>query len=60
MGVSTIQTLSTIPIEMLQNLLGKNGSDIWRKAHGIDMTPVIPYREEKSISKERTFETRHY
>lgn len=57
MGVSTIQTLSTIPIEMLQNLLGKNGTDIWRKAHGIDMTPVIPYREEKSISKERTFET---
>jgi DNA polymerase-4 len=57
MGVSTIQTLSAIPIEMLQNLLGKNGIDIWNKAHGIDSNPVIPYSEEKSISKERTFET---
>lgn len=57
MGVSTIQTLSAIPIEMLQCLLGKNGIDIWKKAHGIDSNPVIPYSEEKSISKERTFET---
>ena len=30
---------------------------IWRKAHGIDFTPVVPYSEEKSISSERTFET---
>jgi len=57
MGVSTIQTLSAIPVEMLQNLLGKNGVDIWKKAHGIDSNPVVPYSEEKSISKERTFET---
>jgi DNA polymerase-4 len=57
MGVSTIQTLSSVPVEMVQSVLGKNGLEIWRRAHGIDFTPVVPYSEEKSISKERTFET---
>ncbi len=57
MGVSTIQTLSSVPVEMVQSVLGKNGTEIWRRAHGIDFTPVVPYSEEKSMSKERTFET---
>jgi DNA polymerase-4 len=57
MGVFTIQTLSDIPPEMVQNVLGKSGIDIWKKANGIDLSPVIRYSEEKSISSERTFET---
>lgn len=57
MGVSTIQTLSAVPVEMVQSVLGKNGTEVWRRAHGIDFTPVVPYSEEKSMSKERTFET---
>lgn len=57
MGVLTIQTLTAIPVEMMESVLGKNGTDIWRKAHGIDLSPVVPYSEEKSISSERTFET---
>ena len=57
MGVSDIRTLSAIPVEMVQSVLGKNGTELWRRAHGIDFTPVVPYSEEKSISKERTFET---
>lgn len=56
MGVGTIGTLSQIPLEMMEKLLGKNGSVIWKKARGIDHTPVIPYSERKSISTERTFE----
>jgi DNA polymerase-4 len=56
-GVETIRTLSEIPIEMLETMLGTTGIDLWRKAHGLDDTPVIPYREQKSISTERTFET---
>lgn len=55
MGVRTIKTLSEIPIELLENLLGKNGVELWRRANGIDDTPVVPYQEQKSISTESTF-----
>lgn len=57
MGVITIHTLSCIPVEMMQSVMGQPGIDIWKKANGIDFTPIVPYSEEKSISKERTFET---
>ena len=57
MGVETVKVLSEIPIEMLQNLLGKNGTELWRRANGIDNSPVIPYHEQKSISTESTFES---
>jgi DNA polymerase-4 len=56
MGVETIKTLSEIPVEMLQNLLGKWGVELWRRAQGIDETPVVPYHEQKSISTEHTFQ----
>lgn len=56
MGVSTIQTLSMIPPEMITQVMGKNGIVVWKKANGIDPTPVVPYSENKSISTERTFE----
>lgn len=57
MGVETVKLLSEIPVELLQNLLGKNGTELWRRANGIDETPVVPYREQKSISTEQTFQT---
>jgi len=57
MGVETISILSQIPVEMMINLLGKNGIDLWRKANGIDETPIVPYHEQKSIGTENTFET---
>lgn len=56
MGVETVKTLSEIPVEMLQNVYGKWGTEMWRRANGIDETPVIPYHEQKSISTERTFQ----
>lgn len=55
LGIKTIQTLSEMPVEVLQQLVGKNGSLLWEKAHGIDESPVIHYSERKSISKENTF-----
>ena len=57
MGVDTIRILSQIPIEMMTNLLGKNGIELWRRANGIDETPVVPYYEQKSIGTESTFDT---
>ena len=57
MGVSTIGVLRGIPPEMIESVLGKNGIEIWRRANGIDLSPVVPYSEEKSISTEKTFDT---
>ncbi len=55
-GIRTIKTLSEMPSDVLQNIIGKNGLELWKKANGIDETPVIPYSERKSISSERTFD----
>jgi len=55
LGVRTIETLSETPVEVLHQLIGKNGEELWKKANGIDETPVLPYSERKSISKENTF-----
>lgn len=55
-GIRNIQTLSEMPVEILQQMIGKNGIEIWKKANGIDNNPVEPYTERKSISTEHTFE----
>ena len=56
LGVKKIQTIQEFPVELMQNALGKNGITLWRKANGIDESPVVPYHERKSISTERTFD----
>lgn len=56
MGVFNIGTLRQVPPVMIEQVLGKNGIVIWRKANGIDPTPVKPYSEQKSISSEHTYE----
>jgi DNA polymerase-4 len=55
MGVETIHILSQIPVDMMTNLLGKNGIELWRRSNGIDETPILPYHEQKSIGTENTF-----
>lgn len=57
MGVRFIYTLSQIPQEQLFKVLGNNGTSLWQKARGIDHSPVLPYREQKSIGTQSTFET---
>ncbi len=56
MGVKKIQTLQEMPIELMERAMGKNGIMIWKKAQGIDNSPIITYHERKSISLERTFQ----
>ena len=55
MGVKQVKTLSEVPIRLLEREFGKHGRSLWQKANGIDNTPVVPYTERKSLSKERTF-----
>ncbi|KQC32552.1 DNA polymerase IV [Nonlabens sp. YIK11] len=56
LGVRRIHTIQEMSEEMLINVLGKNGSLIWRRAQGVDNRPVIAFNERKSISTERTFD----
>ncbi|MDQ1770174.1 DNA polymerase IV [Labilibaculum sp. A4] len=56
MGVEKIRTVQEMPMELMERVLGKNGTVIWKKAQGIDNTPVVAWNERKSISSERTFE----
>ena len=56
LGIKRIQTVQEMPINMMAKVFGKHGASIWKKANGIDNSPVIKYHERKSISTERTFE----
>ncbi len=56
LGVKQIKTIQEMPIELMENVFGKQGIVIWKKANGIDNSPVIQYHERKSISTERTFD----
>lgn len=55
-GVELVGILSQLPPLYLQQLFGKNGMELWRRANGIDHSPVVPYSEAKSISTEQTFQ----
>ena len=54
-GIRTIRTLADMPVLVLQQMIGKNGGELWKKANGIDLTPVVPYAERKSLGTEHTF-----
>jgi DNA polymerase-4 len=56
LGVKQIRTVQEMPMKLMHKVLGKNGLSIWKKANGIDNSPVIQYHERKSISTERTFD----
>jgi DNA polymerase-4 len=56
-GIRYIHTLAEMPVEVLQQMIGKNGLELWKKANGIDLSPVEPYMERKSVSTEHTFGT---
>lgn len=56
LGVKRIQTIQEMPVEVMEKVFGKNGIIMWKKANGIDNSPVIQYHERKSISTERTFD----
>ena len=56
LGVQRIKTVQEMPQDMMERVLGQNGSVIWKKANGVDNSPVIPHSDRKSISTERTFD----
>ena len=56
LGVKRIKTIQEMPMEVMEKVFGKNGIVMWKKANGIDNSPVVQYHERKSISTERTFD----
>jgi len=56
MGVAKVGTMQELRMDLMQRLLGEHGPVLWRKANGIDDSPVVAWHERKSISTERTFE----
>lgn len=56
LGIKRIRTVQEMPLEMMSKVFGKHGESIWKKANGIDNSPVVQYTERKSISTERTFD----
>ncbi len=56
MGVKYVKTVQEIPVELMASIMGKNGIVLWKKAQGIDNTPVEPYNERKSISSSITLD----
>jgi DNA polymerase IV len=55
LGVKTIKQLSETGIEILEERLGKWGTDLKQKAEGVHLGEVTNYHESKSISTENTF-----
>ncbi|MFC3881185.1 DNA polymerase IV [Algoriphagus namhaensis] len=55
-GMKRIQNVQQMPVKVMEKVFGKNGVGIWKKANGIDLSPVIAYQERKSISTERSFD----
>jgi DNA polymerase IV len=54
-GIKTIKQLSETPIEILEERLGKWGTDLKQKAAGLHFSKVSNFHESKSISTENTF-----
>lgn len=56
MGIAKIGTIQQMEVFTMQRVLGANGVSIWKKANGVDDSPVLPFHEQKSMSKETTFQ----
>lgn len=58
MGVHSVADLARLPLELLEEIYGKWGASLYRKARGISSSPVIAETEDpRSISRETTLDT---
>ena len=55
-GILLIGSVQQMDVAHLYRLFGDSGTTIWKKCNGIDNSPVMPYGERKSVSKEMTFD----
>jgi DNA polymerase-4 len=55
MGVATVGELVQLSEEKLRAHFGQHGTEMARRARGVDERPVVTEHERKSVSQERTF-----
>lgn len=55
LGIFTCRDLLAYDLETLRKHFGKRADELVELARGIDPSPVVPYRETKSIGEENTF-----
>jgi len=55
-GVKEISQLQALSVDFMEATFNKPGVAAWQKANAIDDAPVVPFREQKSMSKETTFQ----
>ncbi|MEX1248504.1 MAG: DNA polymerase IV [Anaerolineales bacterium] len=55
LGIHIIGDIAAYPLRELERLFGQIGSDVHRRAQGIDTSPVHVSHETKSVSHEETF-----
>lgn len=55
-GIYCIGEIAEMPLNVLEGFFGKNGRMFLERANGIDKTPIVPYHDQKSFSKEMTFD----
>lgn len=55
LGIRTIAQLKALPLERLEELMGKWGRGLYEMARGVDDSPVEESGEVKSISEQETF-----
>ena len=41
MGVEKVKTVQEMPMELMTRVLGKPGTSLWKKAQGVDNSPVV-------------------
>lgn len=65
-GKKTVEELALLNIHLLSDIqqmdpkmleirFGKHGHSMWERACGIDLRPIVPHADRKSISQENTF-----
>jgi DNA polymerase IV len=56
MGIPRIGGIAVLPLQLFTNMYGRNGRSLHEHARGIDTTPIVPYRRQKSLGAEHTFD----
>ncbi len=56
LGINKIEDINKLSETELQRMLGKNGTDLYKKSKGLDDNPVLMEAMAKSLGSEHTFE----